>query len=144
MTDQAYGEWVNAHVTATGGEPVRLTELLWANREVIVTRLTATYPELCECTQRLIEGARVPQFPSEHPNAIVKELRAYRAELARHESTNRNVVPAGHRLKGCDCPDCNGGEVLPSYQRATDKLRVYLKEHKELTGGIFKSIPGRK
>lgn len=136
MNTREFGEWVTQHVRATGGDAARLPELLWANREVIVDRLGATFGELCECTQRLFESGRVPQFPSEHPNALVKELKALRAEAAREESTRRNVIPAGHAMRGCDCPACNGGEILPSYDQAAKRLTAYVRKHQGITGGI--------
>ena len=136
MNDKDFAAWVSAHIAATGAEVARTTEVLWANREGIVSRWRASYAEMCECTQRLFEGGHVPQFPSEHPNALYRELRAMRAEKFRESETRRNSDPMTGPVRGCDCPSCNGGEIKPSYEQAMNRLALYLKEHGALTGGI--------
>lgn len=80
MTDREYDSWVNAHIAATGGDPARIAELLHANRKILTADWRATYAELCECSDRLVSAVRVPQFPSEHTNALLVELRAIRAD----------------------------------------------------------------
>ena len=131
MSPEDFKEWVRLHCKHTGGDAAT-AGILVANIGTINERWNATYAEMCECTQRLIQNGRVPQFPSEHPNALYRELRAMRAEEFREESTRRAILPDGK----CDCPRCNGGEILPSYQNALDRLAAYLKKHGSLTGGI--------
>lgn len=146
MTDAIFGQWVEAHIAATGAEPVRLTELLWANRGAILDHWHATYAELSECTQRLFENGRVPKFPNEHPNALHAELKALRAERersAKAETFPRRYYAPGH-VEQCDCPNCNGGELLPSYAAALDRLHDYIRQHGSLTGGIGLPVPRGK
>lgn len=123
MTRELFEQWVNIHITATGAEPVRLAELLWANRDTIIERWHAEYAELCECSERLIERRRVPEFANEHTNAIHRELTALREEQARKKRVDSFRAVHGGHVQGCDCPHCNGGEILPSYEAAMDRFR---------------------
>lgn len=141
MSDRDFGEWVGAHITTTGAEPVRLTELLWANKGTILGRWDATYEELCECTQRLIEGRKVPEFPNGHTNAIGVELFALRAERARRRQTEYNVTPLDEPIKGCDCPRCYRPDGSPKYRATLARLKAYIAEHGSLTSGIFREVP---
>src|SRR5688572_4516671 len=104
MSEADFDQWVRAHVTTTGAEPQRLTELLHANRHIICDKWRADFADLCICTDRLVEGRRVPEFPNEHTNAIGRELVALRAERLRAEQTRYSVADTGERIKGCDCP----------------------------------------
>lgn len=138
MTNEVFGDWVKAHVIATGADPERVTELLWANRDTIVGKWEATYAELCECSQRLIEQGKVPEYPAGHTNAIKVELDALRRETkrpVRDQAFLERYRAVGH-VPGCDCPDCNGGEVLPSYDQAKKLLEKYVE--------AFKGKKGRK
>lgn len=120
MTHEDFALWVDAHVKATGGE-ARLSDLLWANRHIVDERWHATYAEMCECTQRLIEKCLVPQFAAEHTNALHRELRAIRAESERREKSKKfqetYAAPVVERLDGCEFRGvCCGGKDYPRCQ----------------------------
>lgn len=140
MSESDFGQWVSAHVTTTGADPVRLTELLWANRHIITEKWKADYPDLCICTDRLVEGRRVPEFPNEHTNAIGRELVALRAERARRAQTTANVDPYEGPVKGCDCPRCMPPNGSEQYQRVLIKFGEWLKRNKSLAG-FFLEVP---
>ena len=129
MNDEDYSLWVSAHILATGGREEQLKPFLDANRDAFA-RIGATYAELCECTQRLIERGEIPDWPREHANAVIQELRRYRIE--RQKTRDRETFPQRYSAVGhvekCDCPQCHGGEILPSYEAARNRLSQYVKE----------------
>lgn len=124
MTSAEFGDWIKVHVQATGADPVRLTDLLWANFEIVEGKWHATFAELCECSERLIEAGKVPQFPAEHTNAILKELRWMREERERLRKLEQQREMYAKRDPRCDCPACNGGEVKPAWEAAMARLRT--------------------
>lgn len=123
MNEREYAEWMALHISATGADPPRLSELLAANREIVCECWNASYAEMCECSDRLVEFGRVPQWPDKHTNALKLELDVIRAEPKRLESMRSARERYGGHVAGCDCPYCNGGEILPAYAEARERLR---------------------
>lgn len=106
MDDELFGRWVSDHIAAAGrgGEmDLRIREMLWANRKVLVDHNHATFAELCECSDRLIGGNRIPEYLDQLASAIVRELRYVREDAARLSKTRDQRVTYG-RGHGGDCP----------------------------------------
>lgn len=138
MTHEDFALWVDAHVKATGAE-ARLSDLLWANRHIIDDRWHATYAEMCECTQRLIEKSLVPQFPAEHTNALHRELKQLRAENERREKSKKfqetYATPAVERLEGCEFRGvCCGGKNHPQCQEVQRRWDAMMARERSAKG----------
>lgn len=140
MSESDFLQWVKAHVTTTGAESVRLTELLMANRHIICNQWNADFADLCICTDRLVDGGRVPEFPNQHTNALHRELIALRSERTRDAMTRYSVSETGERIKGCDCPKCEPPNGSEKYQRVRAKFEEWLKVNKTLAG-FFREVP---
>lgn len=127
MTNAEWDGWSSAHIVATGGRENQLREFLDANREIF-ENLGATAVELGECTERINSRGEIPNWPYEHANALVRELKALRSERQRakaRETFAQRYRAVGH-VDGCDCPQCNGGKKLPSYAEAEKELKAYI------------------
>ncbi len=115
--------WEAAHILATGANGTKLREVMEANRATF-TNLHATYEELNECSQRILDSGEIPDYPDKHIAALMKNLHSLRAE--REKRKGKGTYGGGaYSLKhpdGCDCPNCNGGEVLPSYEAKRREL----------------------
>lgn len=116
-----FADWVGVYCTATGADG-RAADMLRANVAIVVEHWKATPAELGEVTNRLISSCRVPKFANEHIDAIGKELVALRTERKAAADHVKQFGP----FKGCDCPACNGGVVLPQYLEAQARLRSIL------------------
>lgn len=130
MNESEYAEWMALHISATGADPPRLSEILAANRAIVCVSWNASYAEMCECSDRLVEFGRVPQWPDKHTNALRLELDAIRAEPKRVEAIRTVREMYGGHVAGCDCPYCNGGEILPAYAAARERLHAAVKGEK--------------
>jgi hypothetical protein len=129
VNEAQYRDWVSNHIAATGGDAERLSEVLWANLEIVTRKWHASYEELCECSERLIEAGRVPQFPAEHTNAIWKELCRIRDE---RERANKNRVQratyAVTHGPQCDCIGCAEARGDQAAIATRAKLRALVGE----------------
>lgn len=126
MTPQEYDDWIKAHIKATGFvDAARLTEMLDANFKIVNEKWNATYAELCEATDSLIEKGRIPNFPVEHMPAILGEIKAIRIEVERVAKTKAQRQAYTTPDPRCDCPACNGGEIKPAYAAAMQRLREF-------------------
>lgn len=124
MTTEQFAEWVKDHCKYTGAN-ADTAALLVANRNVICGRWSATYAEMCECSQRLIESGRSPKFANEQMNALHSELVRLRGERYAAVKSERRE---SSYVAGCDCPACNGGEILPAYARAMERYQAQIRE----------------
>lgn len=125
MTEELYSQWIDAHVQAAGRGGLfdtRLRDLLAANKHNF-DKYNATYAELCECSDRIIGDARVPEYLDQHTNAIIRELRFVREDAARAKRVEQQRDLYAKRDPRCDCPACNGGEIKPSWEAAMQRLR---------------------
>lgn len=86
-----YSDWVTGYCEATGSTQV-VGAVLRACRHTLTVEWSATSDELYALIKRLVSGARVPAFPTEVTNAIVRELREMRAESAAARSTAKAVT----------------------------------------------------
>lgn len=82
MTSTEYFGWVRLHCEATGANVDASASLSSAVVRQCFAGLGATAGELGECTTRLIAGLRVPKFPSEHAESVLRELTFLRSERA--------------------------------------------------------------
>ena len=139
MSEDQYALWTSAHILATGASESQLQPLLAANRDTFA-KLGATYVELCECTQRLFEDGRVPNWPAEHANALVNELKALRAE--QRKSFNSGTYGAGYSLReelaqatrkdGCKFMGiCCDGKKYPQCQAVQERWDALLAGERE-------------
>lgn len=136
MDDRDFELWESAHILATGANANQLREVLEANRTTFAG-MGATYADLCEATERAIQAGGM-NWPNEHVAAIVRELKSILEERSR-ESRKGTYGAGGYAFRhepGCDCPDCNGGEIKPSYEkRISDRdaklkeLKAYIRKH---------------
>lgn len=98
-------EWVRIHCLATGAGPDAAATIA-ANREALVDRWGATALELGEVTTRLVARRSTPKFPSEHCDAVGRELNELRVERAKDaQAARRDAPPPG-------CPACGGEGVV--------------------------------
>jgi hypothetical protein len=146
MTDQEYQDWMALHIRCTGGNAEQLSEFLAANRWAIIDGWRATFGELCECTDRIVARGALPDWPRDHANVLKIELDALRAERRKGTRTYGGGGYSFAHPGGCDCPDCNGGEVLPSYQKKLDDRdagRLRLQKYIIENGGTLLDEEGR-
>lgn len=144
MNEQDYSLWVSAHILATGANGTHLREVLDANFTTFQA-MNATYGDLCEASERAIQAGNM-KWPDEHVTAIVRELKAIREEQRRAKSagTYGGGSYALQHPAGCDCPDCNGGEILPSYEAKSKDLkaaRAKLQDYIVANGGTLQAEP---
>lgn len=79
MPGDWFNEWVGAYCRATGsGEAIRA--VLLASRHTFTVQWSADLTELAAVIRRLVDGGRVPAFPTEITNAIRRELNDLRTE----------------------------------------------------------------
>jgi hypothetical protein len=142
VTHEEFHQWVEGHVKATADDTnaVRLTDLLWANRHIIVDQWQATYAEICECTDQMVEAGRVPKFPNQHTNALDQELKLLRAERkARLKTYGKGNYQFGHPA-GCVCPQCHNGTILPEFEQQkaqTESALTQLQRYIIANGGTL-------
>lgn len=128
MDEKEYARWIALYIGATGftgANEDRLNEVLAANRHIFA-ELRATFPELCECTDRLVERAEVPQWPSEHTNALLRELKNLRDERTKRAA--KGTYGGGNytlHASGCPCHDCT---ARPSHEKLSE-LKAYIRRH---------------
>lgn len=100
--DDWYTEWVQLHVQATGADAAAVRALLSPPvHEVLVGTAGATAEELGTVTVRLIARHETPKFPSEHADAVGKELERLRAER------RAEMLPEAPAAPGDFAPDCD-------------------------------------
>lgn len=124
MTTEQFVEWVSDHCKYTGGN-ADTADLLVANRGIICSKWGATYAEMCECSQRLIESGRSPKFPNEQMNALHAQLVSLRSERLTAVRNERRSIEI---VSGCDCPACNGGVMTEKYANAMTRFKLMLKD----------------
>ena len=131
MTNDQFQQWVAAHIQATGADSERVSELLWANSGNINEKWNASYEEMCEASDRLVEFGRVPAFASDHTNALKAELDTIRSDRRRAESQKFQRELYGQHQRGCDCPSCNGGNASPAWESARARLHAAATQPKK-------------
>ncbi len=95
-----FNYWVAEYCTAAGAAE-GTAEMLLSSEEVFRVTHRVTLEELETIRARLVAAAAVPQFKSEHTNALLRELRALRAE--RRERRGQVQRP--------QCPACGGSGI---------------------------------
>lgn len=144
MTTQEFRAWADLHCEHTGADE-QAAAVIAANIDTILNRWHATYPELCECTTRMIEAGVNPKFANEHTNTIKAQLDIIRSERAEREQTLANITAPGKRIDGCDCPQCIPPDGSVEWQEASARLKEWIRVNGEMTsGGFFKAIPKHK
>ena len=88
-----YSVWAAKYCEATGSSGV-INAVLKACRHTLAVEWSASSDELYDVIARLVAGGRVPGFPTEVTNGIVRELREMRAERAAVRSTSHAVTSA--------------------------------------------------
>jgi hypothetical protein len=139
-----FNDWVTLYLEAIGhSERTRAT--LLAMKHFIVYETQATLAELGEVVSRQVSEAKVPQFPAEVPNALVKELKALRAERNARQQPDFAAVVVGSRCSICGDtglvavphPDCICQPAdNPPY------LRFYPGTRQVVTGAVLCDRPG--
>lgn len=106
-SDAEYFGWVRLHCLATAANAEASASLVSEVARRSINGIDATAGELGECTQRLLDGLRVPKFASEHVEAVLRELRSLRAERA-------TATAPDHSEEYYDAPRCRlcGGDGL--------------------------------
>lgn len=129
MDERDFDDWAAKHVLATGANAGQLLPVLEANRHTFAN-LNATYEEINECSQMILDSGQIPDWPDKHITALVNNLHSLRAERQKRKlaGTYGGGLYSYKHDDGCDCPTCNGGEILPSYEAKAGALKAKRKE----------------
>jgi hypothetical protein len=114
MTDDEYDAWVEYHCRKVAAPEKTAESLLECRGDFLSggeTGFRATAEELRTCTDRFVQGRRVPKFANEHAEAVASELLALRRE--RDAATRAAAILAPPDAPACRYCGDSGLVTLP-------------------------------